>query len=124
MLAHGPQYPRAEIGPALSTLANSNRSGIGHIEIYSRLAVNRYDLGFFERVHSQRQRLYLVAELVALDDLGALRGEPLAEPSPRTIHARRVESTRVAAGKSPLHSELTRQFLDLNAHIVLTGGEF
>lgn len=69
-----------------------------------------------ERVHGQRQRLNLVAELVALDDPGALRGEPLAQPSPKTMYARQVESTRVVAGKSPIHSELTRQFLDLNAH--------
>jgi len=69
-----------------------------------------------ERVHSQRQRLNLVAELVALDDPGALRGEPVAQPGPKTIHPSQVQSTRLAAGKSPLHSELTRQFLCLNAH--------
>jgi integrase len=69
-----------------------------------------------ERVHCQRQRLNLVAELVALDDPGALRGEPLAQPSPKTMHFKQVESVRLTAGKTPLHSDLTRQFLDLNAH--------
>jgi hypothetical protein len=49
VLARGLQYPRAEIGATLGTLANSDRTGIGHIEIDSRLAVNRYDLGFIRR---------------------------------------------------------------------------
>jgi integrase len=69
-----------------------------------------------ERVHSQRQRLNLVGELVALDDPGALRGEPVAQPSTKTMHFSQVESARLAAGKSPLHSDLTRQFLGLNGH--------
>jgi integrase len=69
-----------------------------------------------ERVHSQRQRLNLVAELVALDDPGALQGEPIASSRPETMHFSQVQSVRLAAGRSPLHSELTRQFLDLNAH--------
>jgi hypothetical protein len=60
-----------------------------------------------ERVHSQTQRLNLVAELVALDDPGALRGESLAQPSPKTMHFRQVESARLAARKIPLHSEHT-----------------
>jgi len=66
---------------------------------------------WIERVHSQRLRLNLVAELMALDDPGALRGEPVAEPSTGTTHFSQVQSTRIAAGKRPLHSELTRQFL-------------
>ena len=36
---------------------------------------------WIERIHNQRLRLNLVAELIALDDPGALRGEPVAEPS-------------------------------------------
>lgn len=66
---------------------------------------------WIERVHSQRLRLNLVAELMALDDPGALRGEPVAEPSTKTTYFSQVQSTRIAAGKRPLHSELTRQFL-------------
>lgn len=69
-----------------------------------------------ERVHSQRQRLNLVAELVALDDPGALRGEPVAQPDTKATQVSQVESTRLAAGKSPLHSDLTKQFLGLNGH--------
>src|SRR5258708_11329765 len=67
---------------------------------------------WIERVHSQRLRLNLVADLMALDDPGALRGEPVAEPSTRTTHFSQVQSVRIAAGKRPLHSELTKQFLE------------
>jgi len=69
-----------------------------------------------QRVHSQRQRLNVVAELVALDDPGALRGEPVAPPSTKIMHSHGLQSARLVAGKSPLHSELTRQFLTRNAH--------
>ena len=41
---------------------------------------------WIERVHSQRLRLNLVAELVALDDPGALRGKPVTESSTKTTH--------------------------------------
>ena len=67
-----------------------------------------------DRVHSQRQRLNMVAELVALDDPGALRGEP--QSNSKTMYSARQDSTRLAAGKSPLHSDLTKQFLARNAH--------
>jgi integrase len=66
---------------------------------------------WIERIHNQRLRLNLVAELIALDDPGALRGEAVAERSVKTSHLSQVQSTRIAAGKGPLHSELTRQFL-------------
>lgn len=69
-----------------------------------------------ERVHSQRQRLKLVAEILALDDPGALRGTPAALPNSMTTHLGQVESARLAAGKSPLFSELAQQFLNLNKH--------
>jgi len=56
-----------------------------------------------ERVHSQRQRLNLVAERVALDDPGALRVEALGQVSPKTTHFMQVESLGLAAGKTPFH---------------------
>jgi hypothetical protein len=54
---------------------------------------------WIERVHSQRLRLNLVAELMALDDPGALRGEPVAELTTKTTHFGQIQSTRIAAGK-------------------------
>jgi integrase len=66
-----------------------------------------------ERVRSQRLRLDLIAELVALDDPGALHGEPVADTSTKTTKSIHVQSIRIAAGKAPLHSELTREFLGM-----------
>ena len=54
-----------------------------------------------ERVHSQRQRLNLVAELVALDDPGALRGEPVAQPNTKAMQVSQVEFDSARRWKKP-----------------------
>lgn len=62
-----------------------------------------------KRVHYQRGRLLFVKSMLQLDDPEALTGP--ASVARHQSPAQLVQSVRVAAGKTPLHSELTREYL-------------
>ena len=67
-----------------------------------------------ERVHRQRVRVGLVESLIRMDDPGALEGLPVRpEPAgPPPPPAKLEVSIRAAAGRTPLHSEFTKQFFE------------
>jgi site-specific recombinase XerD len=69
--------------------------------------------GWIERVQRQRRRLMLARALMEGDDPEALRGKPLAEFKPEGSPI--VKAVRAVMGKSPLHSDLERDFFAAKA---------
>jgi integrase len=65
---------------------------------------------WIERVNAQRFRVKAVQSLVKLDDPEALQGLPVADRSPRHSPTALAQSIRAAAGRTPLHSEVVRDY--------------
>lgn len=63
---------------------------------------------WISRVHAQRFRLLAVKSIMSVDDPEALTGEKPVERKPEAV--RMVKSVRSIAGKSPLHSDVTREY--------------
>jgi hypothetical protein len=65
-----------------------------------------------DRVYKQRSRLNGVQSLISMDDPEALTGQAPIERSPTHTPTALAQSARSAAGRTPLHSEITREYLD------------
>ncbi|MDI1285365.1 MAG: tyrosine-type recombinase/integrase [Reyranella sp.] len=63
-----------------------------------------------ERLQRQRFRVDMVESMVAQDDPEALAGLPHADRSSKHASAKVFQSARAAAGRTPLHSEIARDY--------------